>query len=333
MAKRKRSLSAKKKIVRGRAPDKLMRTSMASAKSEVAAILARRKEAKRLRQKAPAARVKALGMKVAARGMSAAAAAAAAGGLIVAEGDSWFDYPFHDVLKSLEDVYGYDVDSAAHKGDAVEDMAYGGGNGGGQLDDFSRHVQRHVDAGRTIRVILLSGGGNDLAGDQFYMLLNHAASGLPPLSEELLVAIIDQRMRAAYTHILTTITALTQQQTGARVPIVLHGYGYPVPDGRGFLGGWGPLPGPWLKPGFDRKGYGDRLANTIVMKSLIDRLYAMIYSIAGTAGFEHVHVVDVRALLSDDLGNYKKDWGNELHPTADGFETVAAEFVRTIGQI
>src|ERR1051325_2242623 len=44
-------------------------------------------------------------------------------GLLVAEGDSWFDYPLHDVLTMLEDEHGFDVESVAHKGDTVEDMA------------------------------------------------------------------------------------------------------------------------------------------------------------------------------------------------------------------
>src|SRR6185295_11219041 len=45
-------------------------------------------------------------------------------GLLVAEGDSWFDYPLHDVLSMLEDEHGFDVESVARKGDTVEDMAY-----------------------------------------------------------------------------------------------------------------------------------------------------------------------------------------------------------------
>lgn len=45
-------------------------------------------------------------------------------GVLVAEGDSWFDYPMQDVLQLLEDDYLYDVESVAHKGDCVEDMAY-----------------------------------------------------------------------------------------------------------------------------------------------------------------------------------------------------------------
>ena len=49
-------------------------------------------------------------------------------GVLVAEGDSWFDYPWEDVLELLEDNYGYDVEAVAHKGDRVEHMAYSGGN-------------------------------------------------------------------------------------------------------------------------------------------------------------------------------------------------------------
>ena len=309
----------KKKSMR---PDKLMRTSMTLARTQADAILARRAKAKRTRKRAAISRAKALDVTAAQLKTTTATDA----GLIVAEGDSWFDYPFYDVLKDLEDLYGYDVDSVAHRGDPIETMAYTGG----QLDDFSRHVQRHIDAGESIRAILLSGGGNDIAGDAFYMMLNHAASGLPPMSDALLTAIIDQRLKAAYTHILSVITTLCEQQAGVRIPILLHAYDYPVPDGRGYLGGWGPLPGPWLKPGFDQKGYTDLLANTVLMRNLIDRLYAMIYTIAGTTGFEHVHVVDLRGLLSDDLSNYETAWGNELHPTEAGFQTVAAKFVQAI---
>src|SRR6266540_3800160 len=45
-------------------------------------------------------------------------------GLLIAEGDSWFDYPGDDVLAILEDNYGYRVESVAHHGDTIESMAY-----------------------------------------------------------------------------------------------------------------------------------------------------------------------------------------------------------------
>ena len=98
-------------------------------------------------------------------------------GLVIAEGDSWFDYPFHDVLRLLEDDHGYDVESVAHKGDCVEDMAYAG-----QFEEFARRLEKLLRQNQVPKAILLSGGGNDIAGTEFAMLLNHVASGLPPRS-------------------------------------------------------------------------------------------------------------------------------------------------------
>ena len=48
----------------------------------------------------------------------------ASAGLLIAEGDSWFDYPFFDTLERLEDAFGFEIESVAHKGDTVEGMAY-----------------------------------------------------------------------------------------------------------------------------------------------------------------------------------------------------------------
>jgi hypothetical protein len=59
-------------------------------------------------------------------------------GVLVAKGDSWFDYPFHNILRILEDEYGYDVESIAHKGDPIEEMAYGGG----QLEELTRRIEK-----------------------------------------------------------------------------------------------------------------------------------------------------------------------------------------------
>jgi hypothetical protein len=48
-----------------------------------------------------------------------------------------------------------------------------------------------------------------------------------------------------------------------------------------------------------------------------------------------VHYVDLRCTLSTDLtnDNYKKWWANELHPTADGFNSVAAKFAAVLSQL
>lgn len=59
-------------------------------------------------------------------------------GFLVAVGDSWFDYPMHDVLKLLDDNYGYNVESAAHRRDSIEAMA----NQGGQIEKLARCLEK-----------------------------------------------------------------------------------------------------------------------------------------------------------------------------------------------
>jgi lysophospholipase L1-like esterase len=245
-------------------------------------------------------------------------------GLLVAEGDSWFDYPFYDVLKDLDDAFGWDVEQVSHRGDTVECMAYDGG----QLEDFVRTVERVIRRGQVPTAILLSGGGNDVSGDGFSMLLDHRSSPVFGLNPAVLQGLVETRIRIAYTTILSAVTRVSERLLGLRVPVLVHGYDYPVPDGRGFLGGFGPLPGPWLDPGFREKGYDDLAERVEVMRTLIDRFYAMLEDVVKTPGFGHVEVVDLRGTLSIDLSGdrYQESWGNELHPTRAGFNQVARKF-------
>ena len=262
------------------------------------------------------------GKKVAAKAGSGGAPSSR--GVLVAEGDSWFDYPFYDVLKKLDYDFGWDIESVAHRGDSVESMAYDGG----QLADFVGAIQRVVRRGDVPHAILVSGGGNDVAGDGFAMLLNHRSSPVYGFNPAVLDGVVQTRIRVAYTTMLSAVTAACQSLLGTTVPILLHGYDYPVADGRGFLGGWGPLPGPWLEPGFMQKGYDDLAERVAITRDLIDRMYAMLDDVVALPAFAHVKVVDLRNALSTDLvdDRYKAWWGNELHPTQQGFTKVAGLF-------
>jgi hypothetical protein len=273
------------------------------------------------------ARVRARGLAVSPRHVRAAGGPGRTGTL-VAEGDSWFDYPWHDVLQMLEDEHGYDVESVAHMGDRVEDMAYSGG----QLEEFARTIEKLLRRSVVPTAILLSGGGNDVAGDEFAMLLNHASSPTPGLNEAVVRGVIEDRVRNAYVTIIAAITALCRERTGTTVPIVVHGYARPVPDGRGFAGGWGPLPGPWLEPGFRVKGFEDLDETTRMAGDLIDRFNRMLRDVAATSGFEHVHYLDLRAVLSNGAA-YKTSWANELHPTKRGFADVGRRFAGLIASL
>jgi lysophospholipase L1-like esterase len=249
-------------------------------------------------------------------------------GVLIAEGDSWFDYPFHDVLQLLEDEHLYDVESVAHKGDCVEDMAHSGG----QFEEFARRLEKLLRANKVPRAILLSGGGNDIAGDEFAVLLNHAASSLPVLNDDIVRGVVDVRLQAAYARIISGLTAIAQQYLGRPIPIVTHGYAYAVPDGRGFLGGFWLLPGPWLEPGFRKKGYPDLAANKDVIVDLMNRFNTMLRGLSTNPQFAHVRYLDLRTTLRNDA-SYKRDWANELHPTADGWRMVTQKFADLVAQL
>lgn len=246
-------------------------------------------------------------------------------GLLVAEGDSWFDYPFNDILSKLEDEHGFDVQAVAHLGDTVENMAYGDD----QFDDFTRLLEKLLKQGRVPDAILISGGGNDIAGGEFAMLLNHVLSGLPPVNADVLHGVVDVRIRNAYTFLIAGLTQIAQDYLGQPIPILLHGYDYAVPDGRGVLGGWAFLPGPWLRPSLHRKGHKNLSSNKAIIATLIDALNAMLQQVAAWPPFGHVKYVNLRGTLKTGA-NYQDDWANEIHPTADGFSAVAAKIAAAV---
>lgn len=249
-------------------------------------------------------------------------------GTLLAEGDSWFDYPWHDVLSELEDHHGFDVDSVSHRGDRIEDMAYNTG----QLVPLVRKLEKMIRSNKTPKAILISGGGNDVAGESFAALLNHAKSGNPGLNQQVVSGFLDVRIRSAYITILSAVTEITKRQLGYPVPILLHGYDYAVADGRGYLGGWGPLPGPWLEPGFREKGYEDPHQRQQIVTQLIDRLNEMLASLGNVNGLGHVRHLDLRGTLKND-NTYTDWWDNELHPTKRGYRAIAAKYAEALSSL
>jgi hypothetical protein len=164
------------------------------------------------------------------------------------------------------------------------------------------------------------------------VLLNHARSRQSGLNDLIVSGVIDNRLRDAYVTILSAVTAICRERSGRAIPIIVHGYDYPVPDGRGFMGGFGPLPGPWLEPGLREKGFdprGDLDGCTVLVAALMDRFNAMLAEIASIPAFAHVKYLDLRGTLSNGPG-YKTWWANELHPTLRGFTAVADRFAAAI---
>ncbi len=267
----------------------------------------------------------------------AAALAVPFQGYLIAEGDSWFDYPvFEDVLEALEDVHHFKVRSAAHHGDTAENMAYDAG----QLRKLHDLVRDLAEEGRKARAVLVSCGGNDVV-DALAPILNHAGSGLGRLNQSVLRGVVREQVPAAMASLLGSIHAFCEQYFGERRPVLIHGYAAPVPDGRGYplLG----LAGPWLKPVFARRGHvtaepqaeaelqGNASAMGELMRVFNEEVLPEVVAACGPG----VHQVDVRSALSSELTGrrYADSWRDEMHATASGFDAVAAVFARRIAEV
>ena len=106
-------------------------------------------------------------------------------------------------------------------------------------------------------------------------------------------------------------------------PIFVHGYDYPIPDGRGFEFGLIHA-GPWLAPAMDERGVPPDMAlRGQIARILIDRLNDDLLAplAAATPG---VVYIDSRGILPRD-GTYRDYWANEMHPTNLGFRRLFEE--------
>lgn len=179
----------------------------------------------------------------------------------------------------------------------------------------------------------MSGGGDDIAGNEFGMLLNSAASNIRGWNKEIVDGVINDRIVNAYVTLLSFTNGVRQQKLGKTLPILVHGHNYPVPDGRGFLGGWFFLPGPWLEPGFREKLFPVLAENVTLMQDIIDRFNEMLTGLVNQPAFANVRFVDLRGTLSTDPANYKDWWGNELHPSENGFSAVTDKFASELSKL
>lgn len=250
-------------------------------------------------------------------------------GYLLAIGDSWFHYPIRDVLTNLHE-FGYSIESSAVAGDPIEKMV----SRLGQMDKFKQLLEKVISLGAVPKAILISGGGDDIAGSEFGMLINSTALPDAGWDPAIVNAVLNDRISAAYHLMIAQVNDLCLKSSVKRTfPILVHGYDYPVADGRGFFGGW-PLPGPWLKPGFDEKLFDNRSVTTAMMVEIIDRFNTMVKELTRVPQFSNVKYINLRGTLSNKPANYQEWWDNELHPTGgtpwkprkNGFLAIAKEF-------
>lgn len=240
---------------------------------------------------------------------------------ILAEGDSWFDYPVvqqTDLLQFLPKQYPLPeprplILSLAHYGDATKDML-----GPVQRARLERVLQD--DSLGTFDVILFSGGGNDMVGKTMEKWLNDANGhddNIAGAVKDAAFSEILAEVEGAYRALITLRDSLAPG-----VPIVANAYDFALPTNTSVCDG---TVGPWLYPSLHlRRWMRDESDEQVqrgaaVVRVALDRFHAMLQGLAQEQG-PRFHVANTRGTLATS------EWANELHPTPKGASKLARKF-------
>ena len=157
---------------------------------------------------------------------------------ILAIGDSWFWYPFNNLLNPIFNVWGGKVILALGQNGA-EAVDYAGGK-------FQKIIEDTLnDYKNSIKMVIVSGGGNDFAGlDDFDLILRDNCTGAQSIVDCFEAgqpgALFDT-IENAYRNLILRV-----QRVIPAAFVVTHNYDYAVPTGSGLLG-----MGNWLKKPMD----------------------------------------------------------------------------------
>jgi hypothetical protein len=227
---------------------------------------------------------------------------------ILAEGDSWFRYGCGiGVVTQLQ--------RRLQTKAIITNIAAGGETMKKMLTlptraEFEQRLREGADR-KPWDAVLFSGGGNDFCGKKFHTWL------LPFSGQTVPKDAVDratwqpklQELADLYVELATVTARLVP---GALVYINI--YDFAIPNNTSA----GPA-GPWLAPGFKKRGYpADLEFRTKVVRLLLEEFAVMIKTVA--ASHPNLRVVPTQGTLTS------KEWDNELHPDNPGFGKIADLF-------
>ncbi|CAN5269677.1 hypothetical protein BH09BAC4_BH09BAC4_44820 [soil metagenome] len=223
---------------------------------------------------------------------------------MVSEGDSWFQHPLvTDIIDHLGRVYAIHCVAAA--GDTLRNIQ----RMGEYLDDIDEQKPTFF---------LLSGGGNDILGDQFRTYLKDNPDMSAPVGENPRRFLKDELFAEldSLRDVYQTVFGLLQT-THPDLHILVHGYDYIIPlsvTNKGWLGRY------MIEKGIDRQE--DRQA---VISLILDEFNSRMQRVASS--FSNVSYINALNTVRPN------QWYDEIHPNSDGFQQVAMKFMKRINEV
>ncbi len=239
---------------------------------------------------------------------------------IIGEGDSWFDYPPGiDILDYLNGHFNFNVIKLGKAGDKLLRMIYGTDDKTKikNLDNLKQLIKK-----KKADFFVFSGGGNDLSGEQLALFLyycqdqNNATAG--DIVKKNILDDFMNDMKSALKLMLDEFLNVNNN-----LKIFMHGYGYPVPDGRPVFYVLGSMPwiGPWLKPALENRGINNLSLGKEIMKIIIDEFNKMLEDIMADQKYNgKFYYINLRNIINTD------DWVNELHVNNNAFLKITKSF-------
>jgi hypothetical protein len=230
---------------------------------------------------------------------------------ILAEGDSWFDYPFPlfggGIIPRLSSLLGVPILNLAKAGDEVRYML-----GVEERTEIIEQLTQGCPAGGQWEALLFSGGGNDIVDNPMALWIRDFDASIPverhihqPRFDSALALV-----RAGYEDLIAL-----RDQLSPDTHLFFHAYDFAIPDGRGAC-----HLGPWLKPTFDLRKFKSRAAASAVVREMLGQFAVMLADLA--AAHPRITLINGQGLLPAKTAS----WHNELHPAKQGFKQFAQLF-------
>ena len=233
--------------------------------------------------------------------------------VLVAEGDSWFEFPLlvNEIVDQLEDDYL--IWSIGAAGDTAQNMVY----------DRAEYPKALKEQRHQVRGFLFSAAGNDIIGEDpvtqrpvLYDLLNDFNGNNSDVKGHINHEKFAEKIKFLKEAYLKVIHNIRTELYFEKLPIFIHGYDYAIPYPCAGADPRNPIHAAnneWLGDPLDQRRIVDPTLRHNIVKHMIDELYTMMEDISKQENY--IWLVDCRGAMP-----HVSDWIDEIHGTSDGFK-------------